>query len=117
MKQVTETTFSEDVLLRSFERPIAVMFTASWCGPCKVVKPRIERLSALYGFDVTSVDAGEENALAAFYGVRGVPSLVVFNEAAVSGQAAGAGNLSEAAVIDFLNKHGFNIVVRPDLEF
>lgn len=117
MKQVTEAQFSEQVLLRSFEKPIAVMFTASWCGPCSVVKPRIERLAVLHGFNVVCVDAGEEKALAGFYEVRAVPTLVVFREGSVKGKAAGAGNLGDSTVIEFLNACGFDIVVHPAPEF
>lgn len=117
MKQVTEPQFTDAILLTSFNRPVAVLFSAAWCGPCKVIKPRIERLSALHGFDVISVDAGEEKALAGFYGVRAVPTLAVFREGRVAGMKAGAGNLSEADTIAFLNEHGFNIVVRPAGDF
>lgn len=117
MKQVTETQFADAVLLPSFNRSVAVLFSASWCGPCKVIKPRIERLSALHAFDVTSVDAGEEKALAGFYGVRAVPTLAVFRDGKVVGMKAGAGTLGEADMIAFLNEHGFKIVVRPELEF
>ena len=117
MKQVNEAQFTDAVLLTSFNRPVTVLFSASWCGPCKVIKPRIERLSALHGFDVTSVDAGEEKPLAAFYGVRAVPTLAIFKEGKVAAMKAGAGNLSEADMIAFLNEHGFNIVVRPAGDF
>lgn len=116
MQQISEAQFSEHVLLRSFEKPVAVLFSAAWCGPCKVLKPRIERLSALHGFSVSVVDAGVDRALAGFYGVRAVPSLLVFSEAKVVGTAVGAGNLSDTDFINFLNQHGFSIVVRPDLE-
>jgi thioredoxin-like negative regulator of GroEL len=117
MKQVNETQFTSEVLLPSFNRPVAVLFSAAWCGPCKVIKPRIERQSALLGFDVTSVDAGEEKALAGFYGVRAVPSLVVFRDGKVAASAAGAGNLGEQQLIDFLNANGFKILVRPAGDF
>lgn len=117
MKQVTEPQFTDTVLLSSFNRPVAVLFSAAWCGPCKVIKPRIERQSALLGFDVISVDAGEEKALAAFYGVRAVPTLAVFKEGRVAAMKAGAGNLGEQDLIAFLNEQGFNIPVRPAEDF
>jgi thioredoxin-like negative regulator of GroEL len=117
MKQVNEAQFSSEVLLPSFNRPIAVLFSAEWCGPCKVIKPRIERLSALHAFPVTSVDAGVEKPLAAFYGVRAVPTLAIFREGKVVGATAGAGNLGEADMIVFLNEHGFKIVTRPEMDF
>ena len=116
MRQVTEIQFVSEVLAPSAAEPIAVLFTASWCGPCKVVKPRIERLSAFYGFEAVFVDAGEEKALAGRYGVRAVPSLVVFSEGLPVAVTAGVGNLGEADLINFLNKHGFDIVVEPELE-
>lgn len=117
MNQVSEKQFPEEVLLRSFDKPVAVLFSAAWCGPCKVAKPRIERLSALHGFSIVSVDAGEEKGLAGFYSIRAVPTLAIFRDAKVVATVSGAGALADAPLITFLNQHGFNIVVRPEMEF
>ena len=117
MIEVSESQFTEQILLRSFDKPVAVLFSAQLCAPCKVVKPRIGRLAALYDFNVVSVDAGVDKALAGFYGVRAVPTLAVFFESKVVASVAGADNLGEADLVAFLNANGFNIVMRQEGEF
>jgi thioredoxin 1 len=53
-------------------------FYADWCGPCKMMEPVIERVAAETGAAVLKVDVDAHNALAAEYGVRGVPTFVIF---------------------------------------
>ncbi|MFB6080832.1 MAG: thioredoxin [Haloferacaceae archaeon] len=53
-------------------------FYADWCGPCKMMEPVIERVAAETGAAVVKVDVDAHNALAAEYGVRGVPTFVIF---------------------------------------
>ena len=105
MNEVVESQFAEQVLLPSFTKPVAVLFSTGWCAPCKVVKPRIGRLCALHGFPVVCVDVGQSNALAGFYGVRAVPTLLVFSGSKVVASVAGAGNLGEVDLIALLTSH------------
>lgn len=113
MKNVTESQFNEAVLLPSFQQPVLVMFHAAWCGPCKSVKPIIERLSDSFGFGVIGVDAGEERALASFWGVRGVPTIAVFKEGKLVAQKSGT--QSEPVIRSFLTEQG--IIAAGALEF
>lgn len=102
MKTVTEKQFPDAVLAPSFVEPFVVLFSASWCGPCKALKPVIERLAGDLDFRLVGVDAGEEKGLATFYGIRSVPTLAVFKEGKVISQIVGG--KTEAQIRDFLYK-------------
>lgn len=112
MKTVTESQFPGAVLLPSQSQPVFVLFSASWCVPCKVLKPLIERLSNELGFSVTEVDAGAEKDLASFYGVRSVPTMAVFKAGKVF--ALATGGKTEEQVRYFLTQSG---VIKHQLEF
>ena len=69
--------FSQDIL--QSEGTILVSFKAPWCGPCKILTPILEEISA-EGFDVYTVNVDEEVELPAKYGVRGVPTSIIFKD-------------------------------------
>lgn len=68
--------------LRGIERPVVVQFHARWCGPCKLLSPRVATLEKEFAgsVDVLRVDVDESPELAAEAGVRGVPALVVYRD-------------------------------------
>lgn len=81
----------ERVVLES-PRPALVDFTASWCGPCRAVAPVIEGLASDYEERVTvaKVDIDDDPRLAARYGVRSVPTVMLFAEGDVKRVYVGA---------------------------
>tara|TARA_B100000579_G_scaffold44704_1_gene31174 strand:- start:88 stop:405 length:318 start_codon:yes stop_codon:yes gene_type:complete len=87
--EITDESF-EDVVLKS-EKPVMVDFWAAWCGPCRMVGPIIEELStdfegrAIVG--KLDVDANQE--FAAKYGVRNIPTVLVFKNGEVVGKQVG----------------------------
>lgn len=86
---VSDSSFEAQVL-RS-ERPVLVKFEAQWCGPCKAMKPAIEELAGEYGdkLTVVTLDIDENQQTPYKYGVRGVPTVLLFNKGQVAGQKVG----------------------------
>jgi thioredoxin len=112
---VTSQTFETEVIERSRELPIVVDFWAAWCGPCRALTPTIEAETEKRSNEVAlaKVDVEAEQALAARYGIRSIPTVAVFsNGAPVSGfvgaQPAGAVGRFLDEVIE---KHGAPVEV------
>jgi len=86
---LTEDSFSQEVLDASV--PVLVDFWAEWCGPCKMIAPVIEELAGDYDgrvkFGKVSVD--EQQNLATQYGIRAVPTLLIFKTGSVVEQVVG----------------------------
>lgn len=96
--------FQQHVLDESKHRPVVVDFWAPWCGPCKSLKPILEKLAAEYGgrFLLAKVNSDDNQELAARYDVRGIPSVKAF----VNGEMVDAfsGALPEGEVRAFLDR-------------
>lgn len=105
MKNTHNAAFFDDVLTPSYAAPVVVMFHASWCGPCKSMKPLVERLAGDVGFTLVGVDAGVCRELAATEGVRGVPTLIVYKNGKAVG-APSAGGKTEPQLRSFLAAAG-----------
>lgn len=113
MFNTTNAKFFDDVLTPSYAAPVVVMFHASWCGPCKGMKPIVERLSTSLKFTLIGVDAGFERDLASSESVRGVPTLIVYKDGRAVGNPS-VGGKNETQIRDFLFKAG---VTQNVLEF
>jgi thioredoxin 1 len=87
---VGESEFDRVVLESA--QPAVVDFSASWCGPCKALAPVIEKLASDYADRVTvaKVDIDDNPALAARYGVRSVPTVMLFAQGGVKRVYVGA---------------------------
>ena len=90
MKSVTDTSFEADVL--KADGPVLVDFWAEWCGPCKQIAPSIEELSKEYGdkLTVAKVNVDENPQTPTKYGVRGIPTLMIFKGGEVVATRVGA---------------------------
>ena len=90
MKTVTDASFSEDVLGAS--GPVLVDFWAEWCGPCKQIGPSLEELSSEMGDRITiaKVNIDENPETPRQYGVRGIPTLLIFKGGEVASMKVGA---------------------------
>ena len=96
--------FAQHVLEESKHRPVVVDFWAPWCGPCKSLKPVLEKLAAEYGgkFLLAKINSDDNQELAARYGVRGIPSVKAFVNGEPVDEFSGA--LPEGEVRTFLDR-------------
>ena len=98
---ISDSSFEQDVL--QADGPVLVDFWAEWCGPCKMIAPVLEEISGDYAgkLKVCKMDVAANTATAPKYGVRGIPSLLIFNNGEVAGTKVGALSKSQlAAFID-----------------
>ena len=89
-KQVTDSSFQTDVL--GVEGPVVVDFWAEWCGPCKQIAPALEEISAEMGDRVTiaKINIDDNPETPSNYGVRGIPTLIMFKNGEVADTKVGA---------------------------
>jgi len=87
--EITDATF-EEMVLKS-DKPVMVDFWAAWCGPCRMVGPIIDQIGEEYGDKavVGKVDVDANQEFAAKYGVRNIPTVLVFQNGEVVGRQVG----------------------------
>ncbi|MTJ84161.1 MAG: thioredoxin TrxA [Telmatospirillum sp.] len=90
MKHVTDSSFEADVLKAG--GPVLVDFWAEWCGPCKQIAPALEELSKDLAakVTVTKINIDENPQTPSKYGVRGIPTLIIFKDGQVAATKIGA---------------------------
>jgi len=89
-KIVTDASFQQDVLGAS--QPVLVDFWAEWCGPCRMIAPALEELSSEFGDRVTiaKLNIDENPEAPSKYGVRGIPTMILFQNGAPAATKVGA---------------------------
>src|SRR6266568_2539552 len=105
MIDVTIENFEAEVIAASMTQPVLVDFWATWCGPCKVIGPILEKLEVEYAgrFKLVKIDSDQQQQLAAAFGIRSIPTCVLL----MNGQPVDGfmGALPEGKIKEFLDKH------------
>ena len=89
-QKVSDSSFEADVL--KSDKPVVVDFWAEWCGPCKMIAPALEEIARALGekVKVVKINVDENPRTPSQYGVRGIPTLMVFKAGQVAATKIGA---------------------------
>jgi len=101
---VSDSNFANDVL--KAEVPVLVDFWAEWCGPCKAIAPVLEEISTeLEGkVKIVKLNVDENPMTAAQYGIRSIPTMILFKNGAAADMRIGAGE-PKAGLVRWLESH------------
>ena len=103
IKHVSDATFEKDVLQSA--TPVLVDYWAEWCGPCKMIAPVLEDVAQTYAgrLTVAKLDIDANPAVTTKYGIRGIPTLILFKGGQVHAQKVGA--LSKSQLTAFVDSN------------
>jgi len=100
---VTDGSFDADVL--KSDKPVLVDYWAEWCGPCRMIAPILDEVSTEYHdrIKVAKLDVDDNNATSMKYGIRGVPTLMLFKDGDVVATHVGA--LTKSQLTAFIDSN------------
>ena len=102
IQHVTDASFDEDVL--GAELPVLVDFWAEWCGPCKMIAPILSEIADEYEgkLKVCKVDVDANPDIPPKFGIRGIPTLILFKDG--NAEATKVGALSKSQLLEFVKE-------------
>ena len=91
----TDATFTQDVL--QSDKPVLLDFWAEWCGPCKMIAPILDELAGEYQdrVKIAKINIDENPQTPPKYGIRGIPTLILFKNGTVEAQKGGGASKSQ----------------------
>ena len=103
IKHVTDDSFGSDVL--QSDKPVLVDYWAEWCGPCKMIAPILDEVAKEYEgrLKIAKINVDENQLTPAKFGIRGIPTLMLFKNGAVEATRVGA--LSKSQLTAFLDSN------------
>ncbi len=102
IKNTTDATFDADVLKSS--TPVLVDYWAEWCGPCKMIAPILDDVATSYEgkLQITKMNVDENREIPAKFGIRGIPTLMLFKDGQLAATKVGA--LSKSQLTAFIDQ-------------
>ncbi|KQW56993.1 thioredoxin TrxA [Variovorax sp. Root411] len=102
IKHISDSSFEADVLKSS--QPVLVDYWAEWCGPCKMIAPILDEVSATYEgkLKITKLNVDENRDIPAKFGIRGIPTLMLFKDGQLAATKVGA--MSKAQLTAFIDQ-------------
>ena len=103
IKHTSDASFDADVL--QSDKPVLLDFWAEWCGPCKAIAPTLDELAAAYEgkLQIVKMNIDENRATPARFGIRGIPTLMVFKDGQQVATKVGA--LTKAQIAALVDQH------------
>ena len=99
---VTESNFEEEVVNSNV--PVLVDFWAEWCGPCKMIAPILDEIAKEYGekIKICKIDVDSNPEIAPKFGIRGIPTLIMFKDGNAESTKVGA--VSKSQLVEFVDE-------------
>jgi thioredoxin 1 len=109
VKEVSDNRFEQDVL--QSDQPVLVDFWAAWCAPCRMLAPTVEAIAEKYAGSATVVklNVDENPAISQRYGIKGIPTLILFKGGKEEERVVGAA--SKDAISRMIDKHANAVAV------
>jgi thioredoxin 1 len=103
IKHISDASFETDVL--QSDKPVLVDYWAEWCGPCKAIAPILDETAKEYGdrLQITKMNVDENRDVPAKFGIRGIPTLMLFKGGQLAATKVGA--LTKAQLTQFIDGH------------
>jgi thioredoxin 1 len=103
IKHVSDASFDADVL--KSDKPVLVDYWAEWCGPCKMIAPILDEAAKDYTgrLQIAKMNVDENQGVPAKFGIRGIPTLMLFKDGQLAATKVGA--LSKSQLTEFLDGH------------